>query len=144
MATVDRLRVISGRHLSKHEIDRETYMQEYRFSPDELAAKDWRSIRSSRKGYHAYDRREWIAELKRLYKVEGHVSTKYLQCKYPSIYQQSLWIFGNWDKALRCRRLESQNDTDAHRLEPGERDQRDTAHSEAQSTTLCAMCDEER
>jgi hypothetical protein len=35
-------------------------------------------------------------------KTEGHVSTKYLQRKYPLIYQQSLWIFGNWDNALRA------------------------------------------
>ena len=33
------LRVISGgRHLSTHDTDRETYMEEYRLSPDELIA----------------------------------------------------------------------------------------------------------
>ena len=37
----DHLRVISGRHLSKHATDRETYMQEYNLSPDELIAKDF-------------------------------------------------------------------------------------------------------
>jgi hypothetical protein len=30
------LRVISGRHLSTHGTDRETYMQEYRLSPEPL------------------------------------------------------------------------------------------------------------
>ena len=33
----DRYRVISGRHLSKHDTDRETYMEEYCLSPDELS-----------------------------------------------------------------------------------------------------------
>jgi ROS/MUCR transcriptional regulator protein len=42
------LRVISGRHLSKHGIEREAYMNEYRLSSDELIAKDFRRIQSSR------------------------------------------------------------------------------------------------
>jgi hypothetical protein len=37
----DHRRVISGRHLSKHDTDRETYMDEYHFSPDELIVKDF-------------------------------------------------------------------------------------------------------
>ena len=44
----DHRRVISGRHLSKHDSDRETYMQEYNLSPDELIAKEFRVVRSSR------------------------------------------------------------------------------------------------
>jgi hypothetical protein len=43
----DHRRVISGRHLSKHDTDRETYMQEYDLSPDELIAKAFRMIQSS-------------------------------------------------------------------------------------------------
>jgi hypothetical protein len=39
----DHRRVISGRHLSKHGIDRETYMEEYALRPDELIAKDVRN-----------------------------------------------------------------------------------------------------
>jgi hypothetical protein len=50
----DYRRVISGRHLSKHDTDRETYMQEYRLSPDELCAKDFRRIQSSRRGYYPH------------------------------------------------------------------------------------------
>lgn len=42
--------VISGRHLSTHGTDRETYMEEYGLSPDELIAKDFRRIQSSRPG----------------------------------------------------------------------------------------------
>ena len=45
------LRVISGQHLSKHDTDRETYMEEYHLSPDELIAKAFRIIQSSRRGY---------------------------------------------------------------------------------------------
>ena len=40
----DHRRVISGRHLSKHDTDRETYMEEYNLTPDELIAKDFRMI----------------------------------------------------------------------------------------------------
>ena len=42
----DHRRVISARHLSKHEIDRETYMAEYRLSPDQLIAKEVRRLQS--------------------------------------------------------------------------------------------------
>ena len=35
----DYLRVINSQHLSKHDTDRETYMEEYDLSPDELTAK---------------------------------------------------------------------------------------------------------
>ena len=46
-----RRRVISGKHLSMHDIDRESYMEEFRLSPDELIAKVFRALQSSRKGY---------------------------------------------------------------------------------------------
>ena len=36
----DYRRVISGRHLSKHDTDRETYLEEYHLSPDELD-REW-------------------------------------------------------------------------------------------------------
>jgi hypothetical protein len=35
----DHRRVVSGRHLSKHDTDRDTYMEEYNLTPDELTAK---------------------------------------------------------------------------------------------------------
>ena len=38
----DYRRVINSQHLSKHDTDRETYMEEYDLSPDELIAKDFR------------------------------------------------------------------------------------------------------
>jgi hypothetical protein len=37
----DHRRVINSQHLSKHGTDRETYMEEYDLSPDELTAKDF-------------------------------------------------------------------------------------------------------
>jgi hypothetical protein len=95
-----RRRVISGKHLSMHDIARESYMKEFRLSPHELIAKDFRALQSSRKGYHPYGKREWIAEFKRVYKIESHVSTRYLQHNYPLIYEQGIWIVGDWDKAL--------------------------------------------
>lgn len=98
----DHRRVISGRHLSKHGADRETYMEEYRLSPDELIAKDFRIILSSRRGYYAYGKRDWTDAIKKVYKRDGNVFAKYLQGKYPHLYNQGTWIFGDWDKALRA------------------------------------------
>ena len=48
----DELRVISNRHLGKHDTDRETYMKEYHLTPDELIAKAFRTIQSSRQAYY--------------------------------------------------------------------------------------------
>ncbi len=42
----DRRRVISGRHLSKHDTERLTYMEEYDLSPDQLIAKAFRMIQT--------------------------------------------------------------------------------------------------
>jgi hypothetical protein len=43
----DRRRVISRRHLSKHDTDRLTYMEEYELSPDRLIAKHSVSFRGA-------------------------------------------------------------------------------------------------
>jgi hypothetical protein len=93
-------RVISGRHLSKHDTDRATYMQEYDLSPDQLIAKDFRILQSSRRGYYPNGKSEWIAAVKNVHKSEGNVFAGYLQDKYPHLYEQGIWIFGDWDKAL--------------------------------------------
>jgi hypothetical protein len=53
----DHRRVISGRNLSKHDTDRETYMEEYHLTPDELIAKDFRRIQSSRRGFYPHGKR---------------------------------------------------------------------------------------
>lgn len=90
------LRVISGRHLSTHGTDRDTYIEEYRLSPDQLCAKEFRRLHSSRPGYYPHRKRDWIAAIKRIHKRDGQVSSGYIQCKYPHIYNQGLWIFGDW------------------------------------------------
>jgi hypothetical protein len=38
-------------HLSKHDTDRGTYMEEFRLTPDKLIVKDFRMIQSSRRAY---------------------------------------------------------------------------------------------
>src|SRR5215475_10460593 len=96
------LRVISGRHLSKHGTDRETYMDEYRLTPDQLIAKAFRIIQSSRPGYYPNGKSEWIAAVKKVYKRDGKVFAGYLQDKYKHLYEQGIWIFGDWDRALRA------------------------------------------
>ena len=98
----DHYRVISGRHLSKHDTDRETYMEEYCLSPDELSAKDFRMIMSSRKGYHPYGKRDWVDAIRKLYKRDKRVFASNLQLKYPHLYDQGVWIFGDWDTALHA------------------------------------------
>lgn len=94
--------VISGRHLSTHGTDRETYMEEYGLSPDELIAKDFRRIQSSRPGYQPHGKREWIAAVRQLYEAKGNVSLKHLQTRYRYLYEQGRWIFGDSDQALRA------------------------------------------
>ena len=96
----DYRRVISGRHLSKHGIERETYMEEYHLSPDELIAKAFRMIQSSRREYYPYGKRDWIAAIKKVYRSGGDISAGYLQDNYPHIYVQGVWLYGDWDKAL--------------------------------------------
>jgi hypothetical protein len=96
----DYRRVISARHLSKHEIERERYMEEYHLSPDKLIAKEFRMIQSSRTGYYPYGKSDWSAAIKIVYRTDGDISAKYLQDNYHHIYVQGVWIHGDWDKAL--------------------------------------------
>jgi hypothetical protein len=98
----DHRRVISGRHLSRHDTDRETYMAEYHLTPDELIAKDFRMIQSSRPGYYPHGKSDWIRAIRKLYEKDGKVFAGHLQDEYPYLYQQGVWIFGDWDKALHA------------------------------------------
>src|SRR5688572_27738878 len=66
------LRVISGAHLRIHGIDRETYMEEYRLSPDEISAKEFRKLHSRRRDYYPYSKRHWVTAIRKLYKTEGN------------------------------------------------------------------------
>ena len=52
-------------------------MEEYRLSPDELIAKDFRIIQSSRRGYFPHNKRDWIAAIKQVYKRGRDISQKY-------------------------------------------------------------------
>ena len=38
--------------------------------------------------------------MKNVYEKEGNVFAGRLQDKYPHLYEQGIWIFGDWDKAL--------------------------------------------
>jgi hypothetical protein len=75
-------------------------MAEYRLTPDELIAKDFRLIKSSRRGYHPYGRSDWVTTIRTVYKKTGNVIAGFLQDEYPHVYVQGVWIYGNWDKAL--------------------------------------------
>ena len=95
------LRVISGRHLSTHDTDRKTYIQEYRLSPDQLCSKTFRVNHSSRSDYRAHSRREWIAAMKAVYKQHGNLYAGFLQKHDPNLYLEGIWLCGDWDSALR-------------------------------------------
>ena len=102
----DHRRVISERHLSKHDTDRETYIQEYDLTPDELIAKDFRMIQSSGGGFYPYCKNDWIAAMKELHKQGESISAGDLRDHYPYLYNQGVWIFGDWDKALCAARFD--------------------------------------
>jgi hypothetical protein len=40
--------------------------------------------------------------MQKVYENDGKVFAKYLQHNYPPLYSQGVWIFGNWDQALRA------------------------------------------
>src|SRR5262245_55820990 len=88
----DHRRVISGRLLSKHDTDRETYMEEYDLTPDELITKDFRAIQSSRRGFYPHGKNDWIDAVKKLRKQGESISAGDLQDNYPYLYNQGVWI----------------------------------------------------
>ena len=93
--------VISGRHLSKHGTDRESYIEKYGLSPDQLCSKTFRINHSSRSDYYAHSRREWIAAMKAVFKQHGNVYAGFLQKHHRNLYDEGLWLNGNnWDAAL--------------------------------------------
>ncbi len=46
---------------------------EYHLTPDELIAKAFRMIQSSRRGYYPNGKTEWIAAMKNVYEKDGKV-----------------------------------------------------------------------
>jgi hypothetical protein len=57
-------------------------------------------LQSSRPGYYPHGKKEWIAAIKNVY--EKGVFAGHLQHNYPYLYEQGVWIFGDWDKALHA------------------------------------------
>jgi hypothetical protein len=77
-------------------------MEEYQLTPDELIAKDFRMIRSSRRGFYPHGKSDWIDAIKKIHQQGESVFAGDLQDKHPYLYNQGVWIFGDWDKALRA------------------------------------------
>jgi hypothetical protein len=75
-------------------------MQEYDLSPDELIAKAFRMIQSSHPGYYPHTKKDWIAAMQEVYENDGKVFAGYLQDKYRHLYEQGIWIFDDWARAL--------------------------------------------
>jgi hypothetical protein len=97
----DGRRVISGRHLSKHDTDRLTYMDEYKLSPDQLIAKAFRVLQGSHPGFKPNNKADWAAAIKRIYKKKGPAGLWRLQRNHPHLYQQAVWLFGGLDEGYR-------------------------------------------
>jgi hypothetical protein len=68
---------------------------------DELIAKEFRVIQSSHKEYRPYGKNEWIHAVKKVYRKDGNIFAGYLKEKYSPLYTQGIWLFGDWDNALR-------------------------------------------
>jgi hypothetical protein len=98
----DKRRVISGRHLSTHGTDRETYIEEYGLSPDQLCSKTFRVNHSSRRDYCPHNKWEWIVAIKVLYNLHGQLYAGLLQKHYPQLYHEGVWLFGDRDAAMRA------------------------------------------
>jgi hypothetical protein len=69
-------------------------MEAYGLTPDELIAKDFRIIQSSRRGYFPHGRSNWIVAIKKVYTRDRDITQKYLRDKHPHLYVQGVWIFG--------------------------------------------------
>jgi len=83
-------------------------MAEYGLSPDELIATDSRQLHSSCRDYRPYSKRDWIAAIKKVYKRDEQVFAGFLQEKHQQLYHQGIWLFGDWDKALRAAGFDSE------------------------------------
>jgi hypothetical protein len=77
-------------------------MEEYSLSPDQLIATDFRRIQRSRRGYQPYGKSEWIVAIRKIHKQGGSVFAGDLQNTHPYVYYQGIWLFDDWDKALRA------------------------------------------
>ena len=60
-------------------------MEEYRLTPDELIAKDFRMIQSSRRGHFPQGKSDWIAAIKKVYERD-RISPQ-------NIYERNFHIF---------------------------------------------------
>lgn len=96
----DHRRVVSARHLGKHDITRDDYIATYNLSPDQLIAKGFRMSQSSRPGYEPLGKREWKVAIRKVYQTTGNVFAGYLQKHHAHIYNLGVWLYGDWDKAL--------------------------------------------
>ena len=101
----DRRRVISARHLSKHDITRDEYIEEFELSSDQLIATDFRRLQSSRPRYRPLNKRTWIAAIRKSHRRDDKLSASLLQHGSPDLYSQGVWLFGNWDDALQAAGL---------------------------------------
>jgi hypothetical protein len=102
----DRRRVISGRHLAKHDIDRKAYMAEYRLSADELIATAFRVIQSRHDGYQPLSKNQWIAAIRKVYRQRGNVLASRLQrTALQHLYNLGVWLFSDWYSAVAAAGL---------------------------------------
>ncbi len=75
-------------------------MEEYGLTPDGLVAKDFRILQSPRKGFQPIGKKKWLTAIKALHRQDVFAAN--FQRKYPYLYNQGVWIFGDWNKALQA------------------------------------------
>src|ERR671922_2148135 len=79
-------------------------MREYRLGPDELIAKDFRLLQSSRPRFKPYGKKEWIVAVQKIYNKNSG-SRGFLQKSHPYLYNQGVWIFAM--QTVVCERPDS-------------------------------------
>jgi hypothetical protein len=93
--------VINTQHLSKHDTDRASYLAEFKLSPDQLIAKAFRVLQSSRPGYKPNNKAEWATEIKNIHASQGVAGLQRLERNHPMLYGQGIWLFGKIDAGFR-------------------------------------------
>jgi hypothetical protein len=88
-------------HLSKHDTDRASYLAEFKLSPDQLIAKAFRVLQSSRPGYKPNSKAEWASEIKNIHATQGVAGLQRLERNRPILYGQGIWLFGKIDAGFR-------------------------------------------
>jgi hypothetical protein len=77
------------------------YMDDHKLSPDQLIAKGFRLLQSSRPRYKPDSKAGWAAEIQKIYLRESIAGLQRLQKDHSVLYGQRIWIFAKIDDNFR-------------------------------------------